>query len=146
MILYFAYGSNMKLEQMESRGKVISHTTAVLRDHRLVFNKASKKNPSEGFANVVKSEGSVVEGVLYLLDDDISELDRREGVPEHYTKEAMIVERADGTTLEALVYVANPDRTSENLLPSKEYVEKLLENKRLTKDYADLLREQQTLK
>jgi len=145
MILYFAYGSNMKLEQMESRSKVISHTTAVLRDHRLVFNKVSKKNPREGFANVVKSEGSVVEGVLYLLDDDISKLDKSEGVPNHYTKEFMTVERMDGTVLEALVYVANPTRTSENLLPSREYVEKLMENKRLSKDYIKLIKEHETL-
>lgn len=145
MILYFAYGSNMKLEQMESRGKVISHTTAVLRDHKLVFNKISKRNPSEGFANVIKSSGSVVEGVLYLLDDDISQLDKSEGVPVHYTKETMTVERADGTTLNALVYIANPDRTADNLLPSKEYVGKLLENKKLTDGYVKLIREQQTL-
>lgn len=146
MILYFAYGSNMKLEQMESRGKVISRTRAFLRDHRLTFNKASRKNPAEGFANVVKSEGSTVEGVLYLLDDDISMLDKSEGVPKHYTKETMQVERMDGTKLDALVYVANPDKVVENLTPSKEYVEKLLENKWLSDEYANMIKEHKTLK
>ena len=58
---YFAYGSNMNRKRMFARNAVWNICTAgTLYNHRLVFNKKSKK-ASEGFANIIKSKEHEVE-------------------------------------------------------------------------------------
>lgn len=78
-VLYFAYGSNMKTEQMTKRvpsAKVIGRARIVNR--HLVCNKRSKNG--SGKANLVHSPGDVVWGVLYEMDEsDLPKLDKAEG-------------------------------------------------------------------
>ena len=78
--LYFAYGSNLCLDQMKERcpdsEKVTSFT---LKDYKLVFRTV---------ADIEKSIDSGVEGVIFRISkkDEIA-LDRYEGVPDLYRKE-----------------------------------------------------------
>jgi gamma-glutamylcyclotransferase len=61
---YFAYGSNMDSERMSERSIRFSQRThATLKGCRLDFNKVASRNPQEGYANVVKFENGIVEGV-----------------------------------------------------------------------------------
>ena len=79
IVLYFAYGSNMKTERMTKRissAKVVGQ--AKIAGKRLVCNKRSKDG--SGKANLVDSPGVEVWGVLYeLAEADLLELDKAEG-------------------------------------------------------------------
>ncbi len=153
-MLYFAYGSNMSLEQMNERiteggGTFSVVGRGVLRDYELRFNKASCQDASIGFANVVEKPGSVVEGILYEVDEKgMSLLDAFEGVPGgHYQREFLPVELPGGSKAEACVYVACPDRVREGLKPARSYLELLLEGRAfLSQEYVRWLEDQPVLK
>ncbi len=77
--LYFAYGSNLDVEQMAGRcpGARMRHPYT-LKDWRLVFR---------GVADVIPAEGHEVRGGLYTITaEDEAGLDRYEGYPSLYTK------------------------------------------------------------
>lgn len=92
--LYFAYGSNLSLEQMAARCPESRYIgLARLHDFRWQINQ-------RGVANVVPKRGSVVEGLCYLLSrGDEARLDKNEGVPIAYVKQHEEVElfTASGT-------------------------------------------------
>jgi gamma-glutamylcyclotransferase len=125
---YFAYGSNMDPERMRKRSISFSQRIrAVLKGYRLEFNKVASRNPQEGYANAVKFEEGIVEGVLYEIpDSDLSRLDRFEGYPDHYDRVMIKVELNDGQKLEAIIYIAQRDRIAEGLKPSRDYLDHLL--------------------
>ena len=85
--LYFAYGSNLSLEQMAARCPESRYIgLARLHDFRWHINQ-------HGYANVVPKRGSVVEGLCYLLSRrDEARLDKNEGVPIAYVKQHEEVE------------------------------------------------------
>ena len=72
---YFAFGSNMSLQQMTHRcpnSKFIGRAT--LRHYQWMINQ-------RGFANVVPSKGDWVEGLIFEIDaEDERRLDKNEGV------------------------------------------------------------------
>jgi len=152
-VLYFAYGSNMSLEQMNERitekgGEFRVLGRAVLRDYELRFNKASSRDASSGFANVVEKPGSVVEGILYEVDEKgMSLLDAFEGVSGwHYQRKFLPVETPEGSKVEACVYVACPDSVREGLKPARGYLKLLLEGRAfLSQEYVRWLEAQPTL-
>lgn len=152
-MLYFAYGSNMSLEQMNKRiteegGTFSVVGRAILRDFELRFNKASSRDASSGFANAVEKPGSVVEGILYEVDEKgMSLLDAFEGVPgRHYQREFLQVETPEGLKVEACVYVACPDKVREGLKPARGYLERLLEGRAfLSQEYVRWLETQPAL-
>lgn len=122
-VKYFAYGSNMGVEQMRQRGvHFVSRIFAALQGWRLEFNKLASRNPQEGFANIVSDPTERVEGVLYEFDEeDLFKLDRYEGYPDHYARHDVDV-IADGCSTTAIAYVAQPDKTQSGLKPSHEYI------------------------
>ena len=62
VLKYFAYGSNMDGDRLRERGvRFYKRERGVLEGYRLVFNKRSSKGSREGYANIIKEEGSVVE-------------------------------------------------------------------------------------
>lgn len=73
--LYFAFGSNLQLDQMRLRcpnSRYIGR--AQLHNYRFQIN-------SRGYANILVSAGDCVEGLVYLLTaDDELRLDKNEGV------------------------------------------------------------------
>jgi len=127
-IKYFAYGSNMDPEQMRKRGvKFFSREHAILEGWKLVFNKISSRNSNIGFANIVKDESSVVEGILYeITEEGLKTLDEYEGVPSDYQRIEVEVRKNNGEIVKAEVYVANPRKVKDGLKPSKEYLSHLL--------------------
>jgi hypothetical protein len=58
---YFAYGSNIDINRMISRGvNPISIRKGILDNYKFIINKMSKADPSIGYANVVPEDGSFV--------------------------------------------------------------------------------------
>lgn len=100
--LYFAYGSNMDVEQMKARCPE-SELVALSRldGYRFLLN-------SRGVATIVPVEGRAVHGVVWSISrEDEDSLDRYEGVASgFYRKEKMTVFLADGDRAESLVYIA----------------------------------------
>ena len=89
---YFAYGSNMNLEQMKYRcpaAEVVENVR--LEDYRLAFR---GKAPGNGVATVLPEKGSCVEGVLWKITEAFEKsLDFYEGFPSFYGKEMCIRDR-----------------------------------------------------
>lgn len=99
-ILYFAYGSNMNIEQMAYRcPTAVSIGYAELKDYQLAFR-------GNGYATVLPKEGEVVHGVLWKLEpQDERHLDTYEGYPSHYEKQTVTVRDAYGENHEVMLYV-----------------------------------------
>ncbi|KAF9649330.1 hypothetical protein BDM02DRAFT_3094995 [Thelephora ganbajun] len=104
-MLYFGYGSNLWLDQMIRRcpeSKFIG--LGVLQGWKWFIN-------NRGYANVVRSPGDLVYGMVYEISpSDEANLDRSEGVPWAYTKETMEIElqsagNGGGSIVQGLVYI-----------------------------------------
>ena len=136
--IYFAYGSNMKIDRMSKRApstKLLGY--AKIRDHQLVFNKISRDG--SGKANIVESNSSVVFGVLFDIEEqDILRLDDYE---KGYDKQDITVIDHDERPLNAFTYIST--QVKEGLIPFDWYLEMILqgaiENK-LPKYYVENLR------
>ena len=114
--LYFAYGSNINLEQMSHRcpdAQIVGPVT--LENYELQFR-------GHGFATVSPKEGSVVHGLMWKLPP-VSEqtLDRYEGYPRHYTKEQVSVRTTDGTAVSVMVYIMAEPLCRQPALPPPHY-------------------------
>ena len=145
---YFAYGSNMNPNRMKEREINFSKREhAILERWRLKFDKVASRNPNEGYANIEEDDESVVEGILYTIQDvDIEKLDRYEGYPNHYRKLKVWVKLDNGEEEEAITYVATPDKVREGLKPSKDYLNHLLKGcDLLSEEYCEKLRKWETL-
>lgn len=133
-MMYFAYGSNISEHRMISERKInfSSRKFAILENYKVVFNKVSKKNNNLGFANIVESNGSNVEGALYDVSvNDLNIIDRFEGAkttPKHYYQ-AVVNVICEGETIQAITYIANPIMLKENIKPDKKYLNYILEGK-----------------
>ena len=144
-VLYFAYGSNMREEQMYDRcpNSVIAGMGR-LKGYRWIIN-------TRGYANIVDTEATrsgkqpydvpythideCVYGMVYLIaPDDEARLDVYEGVPFAYTKEIMTAEfwptgPPDPTPADpakkrdVLVYI-DRNRTSSGF-PQHEYIDRM---------------------
>lgn len=145
---YFAYGSNMDATRMKERGvRFSARVPAVLEGHVLRFNKTATRNPKQGYANIVEDRDQCVEGCLYdMVDPDIANLDEYEGYPKQYDRKTLPVRLNDGNTVQAAVYVAQPDRVKAGLKPTKDYLDHLLSEKdMLSSDYYKKLASTETL-
>jgi hypothetical protein len=100
--LYFAYGSNMDQERLESRvGKVTKIGTQILPCWKLEFDCGPR---DRRFANITMTADARhgVEGVLYeLTSKQMRLLDDHEGCPDFYQKLAFPMR--DGKTMYAYV-------------------------------------------
>jgi gamma-glutamylcyclotransferase len=119
--LYFAYGSNLWLQQMQTRcPNSIKIGIAKLLDFEWIIS-------PRGYANVRPSDdGHVAYGILYALDpSDEKRLDGYEGVPRSYWKVELevVVEDAHGEkTHPVLVYIDPRQGTGA---PRKEYIKRM---------------------
>ena len=115
---YFAYGSNLWLEQMRVRSpEHLVVGPGILMGYRLIII------TSRGYANVVGSDSDSVLGTIYSISPlDEERLDLCEGVSDgHYRKEVLSVESERGA-IDCLVYV---DPVAEQGDPLEEYAERL---------------------
>lgn len=114
--LYFAYGSNINLEQMRERcpdAKAVGPVT--LENYELQFR-------GSGFATVAPKKSSVVHGLLWKLTPESEQaLDRYEGYPRHYTKEQVSVRTADGAAVSVMVYIMAEPMCRQPALPYPRY-------------------------
>jgi gamma-glutamylcyclotransferase (GGCT)/AIG2-like uncharacterized protein YtfP len=129
-VWYFAYGSNMDVAQMLTRKAPFTcRKKGRVFGQRLVFNKIPHGSPGYGYANIVPEHGFEVMGVLYEVNEaGLMELDGHEGVKEsggHYFRSQIMVLLDDGTSVEATVYLAHPDKVKDGLLPKKTYMDRL---------------------
>jgi gamma-glutamylcyclotransferase (GGCT)/AIG2-like uncharacterized protein YtfP len=139
-MLYFAFGSNLDPEQMQSRcpgGIVVG--LAALRDHRLAFPLYSNAWGC-GVSSIQPAHGDTVWGMLYeLTEAHIASLDRFEEFrgpgDQHnvYDREQVTVELVrpdDGSIprrVRAWTYVARPSNPSP---PSRRYLDAILRGAR----------------
>jgi gamma-glutamylcyclotransferase (GGCT)/AIG2-like uncharacterized protein YtfP len=145
---YFAYGSNC--DPLVIKRKEVEYTSrkrAVLRRYRLLFNKkALRKHLPDaiGFANINEDSHGCVEGVLYdIRDEHLDRLDRSERYPEHYDRIQVVVETDDGDQ-ECFAYQAQPDKLAAGLVPSRSYLDHILANDFLSRQYYEALDQLQT--
>ena len=155
MVYYFAYGSNLNPERMLSRNITwLDSYPATLENYELVFNKPSTlaKNVTYNmsFANVIPKQNSIVEGVIYLIDDDlIKTLDKFEGtnkkIPDYFRVKLDVLKEKN-EIVPAWVYIANGLLVRDGLKPTKEYMNHLLAGKdKLSESYVTKLEQVQTI-
>jgi gamma-glutamylcyclotransferase (GGCT)/AIG2-like uncharacterized protein YtfP len=151
MLKYFAYGSNISAYRMLNERKVnfISRKFAILENYKLIFNKVSKNNVYLGYANIVESKDSVVEGALYeIRESDLKIIDRFEGagsIPNHYYRKVVDVV-CENIKTQAIVYIANPVMIRENIKPDKKYLDYILDGKDIfSEKYYEALKLTKTL-
>ena len=117
--LYFAYGSNLNLGQMAVRcpqAEVVGK--AVLEGYELAFRR--------GVLTVLPKEGSRVDGLLWRVNDrDEQELDRYEGYPNLYRKEALTVQTEHGP-LSVIAYAMNAPYCEIEAVPTNAYMNTVL--------------------
>lgn len=131
MTLYFAYGSNLNLDQMRRRcpdSRPVSRT--VLYGYRLLFPRPDSLWRG-GVAGIEPDQSAHVEGALYQLsDNDIRSLDRYEGIAEgDYTRENVWVVLPDGRSVAAFTYIAVPVAGGP-FMPSARYLATIIEGAR----------------
>lgn len=105
---YVAYGSNINLEQMAYRcpnSKVVC--TGFINNYKLVYNR---------HANVVPCKNEKVPVLLWDINEvDWRNLDMYEGYPNYYYKEVIQVEKANGETCKAVIYLMSDFKEQSNL-------------------------------
>jgi gamma-glutamylcyclotransferase len=136
---YFAYGSNLAIDQKEGRtGKIREARHAWLPGHRIVFNKLG--SDGTGKANITPDASRVVWGVAYLCSPKaLTEMDAYEGVAGgHYHRKNVQVRCESGELLEAVTYVAGEQFVRSAIPPTSEYLHRIVSGARnhgLPEDY-----------
>lgn len=122
---------------------------AMLKEHKLLFNKKAYGKEGVGYANIVADSNSVIWGVLYTVTSSLGNLDRYEGHPNHYEKQFVTVQKSDGTEVQAITYVARKEKVSNNLKPEQTYLNHLIQGARqndFPNDYIAFLEQIETSK
>lgn len=122
--LYFAYGSNINLDQMSYRcpdAQVVG--PVMLEGYELLFRRG-------GFATIAPKEGETVTGLLWSITPGCEQsLDRYEGYPRFYDKRMVTVRDGEGRSLSVMAYIMD-ERFREPMLPSTSYYNGILEGYR----------------
>jgi len=131
---YFAYGSNLCVNQMALRcPDAAEPRPAVLSDHDWLINQ-------RGVATIEPFAGNQVHGVLWQVSDhDLAILDSAEGVPVRYRRDRLTVQTADGPA-PAWVYI---DHRTEPGPPRPGYLERIIDGAQhhgLPQRWVDFLR------
>ena len=128
---YFAYGSNLSVEQKERRtGPIRKAICCRLKDYRLAFNKRGTNG--DVYANVIPEPTEEVWGVIYRCSTNaFREMDRHEGVSTgHYERMTVTVESEDGEMVTAITYIAGAAHVCEEALPNDDYLQMILQGAR----------------
>ena len=119
--LYFAYGSNINLEQMAWRcpgAEVFG--PAVLEGYELLFRGNSRRG--SGVATIAPKEGSQVYGLLWqITSGNEKTLDIYEGYPSLYEKESLTVKIPNGRNFAVMAYVMTNEKMRVPSPPSLRY-------------------------
>lgn len=131
---YFAYGSNLCVEQMARRcPDATNPRPAVLRDHDWLINQ-------RGVATVEPFAETAVHGVIWQISDhDLATLDSAEGVPVRYRRDRLAVHTDNGPS-PAWVYI---DHRVNPGAPRPGYLERIIDgalHHQLPQRWIDFLR------
>lgn len=126
MKYYFAYGSNMNLDQMAYRcpdAEVAGR--CVLKDYRLAFR---GNRTGWGVASILPEPGKEVQGLLWKITPKCEKgLDFYEGYPNLYGKKEVTVRTKTGEQANVAVYIMNEPYQSQPALPSDFYLKGILD-------------------
>ncbi len=142
LLWYFAYGSNLDPRTFLGRRRMrpVQSRVAVLDGWRLVFD--LPVGGERAVANLLAVPGEHTVGVAYAISDEQARhLDRTEGVPRAYRREAVDLRTTQGGGLRAFTYVS-PHR-QPGRKPSRRYMGLLLHGARhhgLPDEWVDTLR------
>ena len=131
MHLYFAYGSNLNLQQMARRcpdSRPVSPAVAI--GYGLVFPRPDSEWRG-GVAGITPDDQAHVEGAVYeISDSDLEALDHYEAVSEgEYTRIDIPVTLRSGSNITAITYQANPEPGGP-FTPSPRYLRTMLKGAR----------------
>ena len=114
--MYFAYGSNMNLDQMAYRCPAAEAVcTAKLEGYELFF----AGRPGNGVASIRPKQGGTVVGVLWKLTEACEKsLDHYEAFPALYGKETVRVRGSDGTEYRVTAYTMQEPYSRIPAMPS----------------------------
>lgn len=119
--LYFAYGSNINLEQMAWRcpgAEVFG--SAALEGYELLFRGNSRRG--SGVATIAPKEGSQVYGLLWrITPGNEASLDIYEGYPSLYEKETLTVRTPNDRSFAVMAYVMTDELLLVPAPPSLSY-------------------------
>ena len=139
---YFAYGSNLSVDQKESRtGTIRRAISCRLSGYRFAFNKRGLDGTMR--ASIVEDESEEVWGVAFLCDEAaMANLDVFEGVAGgHYGRLAIeVISTPDEARIDAVTYVAGEEFICPEGEPSREYLDRIIEGARkhgLPSDYVE---------
>ena len=143
MIYYFAFGSNMNIERLETARlvpeglKVYEVLPGRLDNYRVCFNKRAGSLMPGGVTNIQAAPGEAVYGTLNQMDPQgLEVLDRYEEVASNmYQRINVRCQANDGQWIDAVAYQAQPP-FDEDALPCKAYLHHLLQGRDyLPQDY-----------
>lgn len=140
MPLYFAYGSNMDIDDLSRWCAEKSHPLpvllntqpAILKGYRLDFNYYSGSRKS-GAANIMPSASNSVYGLVSeVTEDSLAIISKKEGAPSYYEKITVTLESFTGTPLHDVVTfkAAKAREKSSFQPPSRYYLDLILDNAR----------------
>lgn len=123
--LYFAYGSNMNLDQMAFRCPNASVVGVVrVDDYRLTFCGSGYA----GVATILPQAGSHADGVLWRISAaDEKHLDFYEGYPRLYGQEPVEVIDSSGQRMTVMAYTMNSPYKECPAPPSQRYLQGILD-------------------
>jgi sulfite reductase (NADPH) flavoprotein alpha-component len=145
MFHYFGFGSNMNITSLRAKGvEPLASRRAVLHGWRLRFNVQHFFRHEGGVGNIERcdAQGERVLGVLYDCPDEaLPPLDAVEACGHGYERISVEVE-ADGEQVHALTYVGMPAFIDDGCLPSRRYLNIVIDGARragLDPDYVQQL-------
>ena len=128
---YFAYGSNLDIDQKERRtGEIREARRACLPGYRITFDKLG--GDRTGKANITPDDTHVVWGVAYLCSGEaLTKMDDYEGVAGgHYRRESVQVRCESDETLDAVTYVAREQYVGSPRPPAPDYLQRIVRGAR----------------
>lgn len=144
MFRYFGYGSNMSLTALRAKGvEPLASRPAALHGWRLRFNVQHFFRHEGGVGNIERTDipGARVLGVLHDCPDEaLAPLDATEAFGYGYDRIQVDVD-ADGERVSALTYIGLPEFIDDACLPSRRYLNILVDGARRTGLAADYLRD-----
>ncbi len=132
---YFAYGSNLCIEQVIARIGPIDQEPrrARLPAHRLAFN--MRWQDGQVYANLIPASASAL-GVLYRCSAEA--LTKMDAFEIGYQRRHVRVVLEDGVDVSAIAYIAEVAYVAEETQPGAEYLQRILRGARrhgLPEDY-----------
>jgi gamma-glutamylcyclotransferase (GGCT)/AIG2-like uncharacterized protein YtfP len=123
---YFAYGSNLNVDDLERRGVHPEGLSAIspawLPDHELVFGYRSMTRRG-GVLDILPRVGHLVPGVVFeLASSEWPALDKKEGAPRYYERVRRTALLPNGDELPVQTYRVQHERRQNFVEPTAEYL------------------------